>query len=383
MTTEEALFCLLRNEICGVPLPVDFNLTDQIEDIYLLSKRHDIAHLIGDAICRNNLLSESKILYAFKQQMMMAVYRYEQQNAEFKRICEAFDEAKIPYIPLKGTVIRKYYPEPWMRTSCDIDILVKKEDYFNAGNYLAEKLNYKLQDYNSHDVSLYFTNNIHIELHHSLIEENYLESTDKILDSVWNNVTPCENSVNNNMSDEMFYFYHIAHMAKHLKCGGCGIRPFIDLYVLNHKVEFDKSKRNELLIEGGLLKFAEVSEKLSEIWLGTENHDETTLLLQDFIINGGVYGNIQNRATISKETTKKRSKFSYVWKPYDELKFWYPRLAKHKWLLPFYEVKRWFTIVFGGALAYKFKERKVLKDTEREEIEKSEELISSLGLKQD
>ena len=138
---------------------------------------------------RNGLIKDTKISDKFKQKILMSVYRHEQQNAEFETSCRIFYETQIKFVPLKGSVIRKYYPEPWMRTSCDIDILVKKEDYFNAGNYLAEKLNYKLQDYNSHDVSLYFTNNIHIELHHSLIEENYLESTDKILDSVWNNVT--------------------------------------------------------------------------------------------------------------------------------------------------------------------------------------------------
>ncbi|MBO4954226.1 MAG: nucleotidyltransferase family protein, partial [Clostridia bacterium] len=33
----------------------------------------------------------------------------------------------IDFMPLKGAVIRQYYPEPWMRTSCDIDIHVKKD----------------------------------------------------------------------------------------------------------------------------------------------------------------------------------------------------------------------------------------------------------------
>ena len=33
------------------------------------------------------------------------------------RGCAVLEEAKIPYIPLKGTVLRDYYPEAWMRTS--------------------------------------------------------------------------------------------------------------------------------------------------------------------------------------------------------------------------------------------------------------------------
>ena len=42
--------------------------------------------------------------------------------------CNALEKAQIPFVPLKGSVIRKYYPEAWMRTSSDIDVLVHKED---------------------------------------------------------------------------------------------------------------------------------------------------------------------------------------------------------------------------------------------------------------
>ena len=112
-------------------------------------------------------------------------------------------------------------------------------------------------------------------------------------------------------------------------------------------------------------------------------HDDTTALLQDFILNGGVYGNLKNRALIYEKTTPKKKIWSYIWKPYNELKYWYPRLAKHKWLLPFYEIKRWFTIVFCGTLSYKFKEKNILNKTEKEKRVKTDKLISDLGLKQD
>ncbi len=382
MTKEELLFCLLSNEICGNDLPENFDLTDKTAELYRLSKQHDIAHLIGDALLRNKLLPESKALIAFREQIVLAVYRYERKNAEMERVSAALEEAKIPFIPLKGSVIRSLYPEPWMRTSCDIDILVKKEDYFATGKYLAEKLNYKTEEYGSHDISLYSESSVHIELHYSLIEDRFLDSADKVLNKVWDYALPVNNT-KYCLSDEMFYFYHLAHMAKHFQGGGCGIRPFIDLWLLNHKLEFNKSIRDALLEDGGLLKFAKNCEKLSEVWLGKDKHDETTAILQEFILNGGMYGNIENRASVSQGTTKKRHIFSYLWKPYNELKYWYPGLAKHKWLLPFYEIKRWFQIVFGGALSYKFKERRVLNNTEKSKLNKADKLISDLGLKQD
>ena len=54
------------------------------------------------------------------------------------------------------------------------------------------------------------------------------------------------------MTDEMFYFYHIAHMAKHFEEGGCGIRPFIDLWTLDNIKDVDHDKRDELLSQGNL-----------------------------------------------------------------------------------------------------------------------------------
>ncbi len=383
MTTEELLFCLLRNEIIGKELPTDIELTDKISQLYMLSKQHDIAHLIGDALLRNKLLPEGKAANAFREQVAIAVFRYERQNAEFERVSAALKEAKIPFIPLKGAEIRNLYLEPWMRTSCDIDILVKKEDYFATSKYLAKKLDYKIKDYNSHDVSLYSQGNVHIELHHALAEDTTSVYAETILKNVWDYSFANNNNLKYYMSDKMFYFYHIEHMAKHFKSGGCGIRPFIDLWLLNHKLEFDKSKRDMLLGEGGLLKFAQNCEKLSEVWLGNENNDETTALLQQFIVDGGVYGNMQNRVSVSKGTKKKKKLWSYIWKPYSELKYWYPNLSKYKCLLPFYEIKRWLTIIFCGSLTSKFKEKKILSNTETEERERIDKLISALGLKQD
>lgn len=48
---------------------------------------------------------------------MIAIYRYEKINYELNRLRSALNEAQIPFIPLEGSVLRQYYPEPWMRTS--------------------------------------------------------------------------------------------------------------------------------------------------------------------------------------------------------------------------------------------------------------------------
>lgn len=47
------------------------------------------------------------------------------QNDALQKIGVALDEAQIHYIPLKGAVLRQLYPAPELRTSCDIDVLVR------------------------------------------------------------------------------------------------------------------------------------------------------------------------------------------------------------------------------------------------------------------
>ena len=97
----------------------------------------------------------------------------------------------------------------------------------------------------------------------------------------------------------MFYFYYIAHMAKHfVETGGCGIRPFLDIWVLNHRIDFDREKRDKLLSDGGLDVFAKQAELLSEVWFGNAEHTEITRQMETYILRGGVYGANTNRIAV-------------------------------------------------------------------------------------
>ena len=66
----------------------------------------------------------------------MALYRYEQKKYVKEQIEKVLDRENIEHIFLKGATLCNYYPEPWMRTSCDIDVLVKREDHQKVVNRL-------------------------------------------------------------------------------------------------------------------------------------------------------------------------------------------------------------------------------------------------------
>lgn len=234
----QIVFRLLHYEISGVELiQATKNLitSEDFSVLYKLSKAHDLAHLVADALDKNGLLDDSDISKKFRAERNLAIYRYEQMQYELDEISEVLEQEKIDFIPLKGSVIRKYYPEPWMRTSCDIDILVNETSLETVIKLLCQNLGYTKVERGTHDVSLYSPSDVHVELHFNLLEDSMANNASKILNSVWNRLENSDESSQKLMQDDMFYYYHIAHMAKHIEFGGCGIKPYVvDLAKMPH-----------------------------------------------------------------------------------------------------------------------------------------------------
>ena len=375
---------LISYEVCGKSIDKSqYTLTDEeLAKLYKLAKAHDLAHLVGDALIKNDLIGDGEIKAKFQKQMMLAVYRYEKINYELGRIRKVLNEAKIPFIPLKGSVLRKYYPEPWMRTSCDIDILVHESDLERAVSALTSVAGYKADSKGSHDVGMFSDSGVHLELHYSLIEDKIVGSAADILRSAWKNASPVSDTSEYVFGDDLFFFYHTAHMAKHFVNGGCGIRPFLDIWVLNHCVSFDREKRDALLAKGGLLTFAKQAEALSEAWFGNGEHTDITRRMQDYLLKGGVYGTTKNRISVQqiRKGGKIRYAFSRIWLPYDVLKLHYPSLEGKRWLFPIFEVRRWFKLIFCGGFKRSVNELKLNSSMTREVQTETKEMLHQLRI---
>lgn len=351
MSIKKIFFSLLRAQLCAIPLSVDAQVVTEetLSQLYKIAKKHDLAHLVGDALNKNGLLPEdSPFKKTFLQERSLAMFRYGQQQYELEQICDCLEESGIPFLPLKGSVIRAFYPEPWMRTSCDIDVLVAEEHLDQAQTALQTKLGYSFVKKSNHDMSLASESGVHLELHYNLLEHNIKEAEKGVLSNIWEVVErePGKNA-HCRMTDEYFYCYHMSHLTKHLKGGGCGVRSILDVWILNHRVEFDKEKRDVLLQKIGLLPAARGIENLAEVWFSGAESDAMTETLGNYVLTGGVYGTFENKVTAHR--TREKNHFSYllsrVFIPYGELKFRYPTLQKHPMLYPFYLVKRFFLLL--------------------------------------
>ena len=378
------MFALIRKVVCGMEMPEDIKASitsELLPQLYGLSKAHDMAHIVAQGLSELELLGDDEFSKKFQKQQMLAVYRYQKLNYELEQICQTLEDANIAFVPLKGSVIRKYYPEPWMRTSCDIDVLVHEEDLDRAVAHLQEHLHYTKDDKrNYHDISMFSPNGIHLELHFQINEAN--TDLDSLLSRVWNYTVSIEGRDEQLLTSEFFVFHQIAHAVHHFIEGGCGVRPFLDIWFLRKKLIYDEQQVMIFCKTCGIAKFYSEMITLSNIWFDSAEHDTVSRQMQSYILFGGVYGTIDNRVAVHQN--KKGGKFKYIvsriFLPYNSLKFMYPILEKHRWLMPFMQIRRWFRLLRKGRMKQSLHELNVNKTMAQEKVSQTAELLSRLGL---
>lgn len=397
METREILFALLRSEIMGEAVEKEAiaSLTlDGAAALLRLAKAHDLAHIAAAALMRSGLLSEARaedaeeekkraaLLAHCEKMQMVAVYRYEGLRYALSEIGRVLSDAGIAHMPLKGSVLRDYYPEPWHRSSCDIDMLVHEEDLERACTALCEGAGYRVEGRkNFHDIHLYSPAGVHLELHFNIFSGK--QKYDAVLSRVWEfSEQDANDSCLFKQKTAFFVLHHVAHMAYHFTSGGCGIKPFIDLFIMQTRMHPDFEGARALLSEAGLLTFLEQVLLLSRVWFMGESHTELSQRLEEYLLVGGVYGTVDNKvlAQQGRHGGKLRYAFSRIFLSRTSLARIYPVLNKHPWLLPFMQVRRWFRLVFCGGLRRGVHELSVNHGITQAQAGEMENFLSQLGI---
>ena len=383
----QILFTLFRSAICGTKLTEEERrrcTPEMLGALLKLSAAHDLIHLSVYALMQNEMLPEEQS--KLEEYTLKAVFRYERMRYEYEALCATLEKAQIPFLPLKGSVLRKYYPEAWMRTSCDIDVLVHTDDVDRAMEVLTGEYGYTYLCKTAHDVALKSSCGVHVELHHDLIEDGRINDSAEVLSTVWDTAVLREGySYWYEMTEEMFCLYHIVHMAKHLVEGGCGIRPFLDLWILKRSINLESDALKELLRVSRLTDTYDAISRVVGVWFEDRSHDPVTLAMEDYILRGGVYGSRENKASMkaSKGEGRVKSFLNLMFLSPKSMAMLYPRMEKYPILYPFYQVKRWFRI-FNKTKRAKVKNlTKVRNNVTEEEIRNTSQLLSRLGLHYD
>ncbi len=340
----DLLLELLRSAITGKPLENKGSLSqEQLRWLYQVSRQHDLAHLVALALQSNGLLSKGEEAWKpFGTALQKAVFRDERMEHTVQWMCNILEAHKIPFVPLKGAVLRKMYPESWMRTSADLDILIHPEDMTAAVDFLTAE-GFAIISRGSHDVGLRAENKTHVELHFELMEMGKAQNANVVSGDVWQQVQLCPGwQYRYEMTPGFFYFYHIAHMAKHFAAGGCGFRTFLDIWVLTQAGE-QWTDATALLEQAQLQTFAQAVDRLSKVWFDGQQPTETDRKMEEFILCGGIFGTVGNRVALQQHGHggKKGYITSRLFASREKLTGYYPILKKRPWLMPVMQVRRW------------------------------------------
>ncbi len=281
-------------------------------------------------------------------------------DLERKRIIDFMEKNGIKYMPLKGILIKDFYPKTGMRQMSDNDI------YFD-GAYRKEIENF-MRSLGYEDIELGLNHDeykrppiYNFEMHYSLFSEGDSKIFDEYYADVDDRLIKDENSnYGYNLNNEDFYIYIIAHEYKHFIHCGTGLRSLLDCLVLLNKFDdilnwdYIRSETDKL----GITSFEQTQRRLCKKLF--QNPDTAQLtkseekMLRYFIICG-VYGdlqtgeinNIKKKMRNGKKNEEKVSfkmKLKYVFArlfpPLDAYKERYPFFYKHKYLMPFLFIYR-------------------------------------------
>lgn len=350
---------------------------DDVSVISRIASTQKVLPIIAEGLKnlgRSDLLTEQ-----LQKGEAKAVYDYTQRKVSLEEITIALEKASISYIPLKGSILRDYYPEPWMRTSSDIDVLIHEEDKEKAIKVLESNTSFKFLRNDRHDI--HFVNKyVHLELHFSF--EYSVQNIDQALSDPWKYVLTSPDSCECHFTPEYTLFYNVTHAAKHfIQDGGIGIRPILDIYVLRTHTLFDEEIVKDLFKDAGLLGFYDICCKLIDVWFNGSEQDEITKCFEDVVINGGVFGN--QHLKIVKNKRKDAGK-NYVgrrvFKTSEEIKNYFPKSKKYPVLVPYYQVVRWTRLIRSKRSKNYIAEFKHANSIDQSEVEKYDKLLKAMGL---
>lgn len=369
----------LNGTVCD-KLPDDLNV-DELTDIAL---QNQIDSLVIKALMGCGAIDSDNSYY--KQRVINCFIRSSTQMNTLKELQAIFENQKIKNHPMKGAILKKYYPSDDMRQMSDLDILVEMKDLTRVNEILISK-GYKLIQRESHHDIYKKEPFMFIEVHHALYDVMVDKEQYEYFGTFRRSKKVNHYSYAYEFSNEDFYVYMMAHMAKHFYKRGCGVRNLIDVYVFLEKFK-DKINRtyiDEQLEINGLIVYAKHMEKAAYLWLEKKERSEFYNDLVNYMVDSGVYGKDENgiwnkfanEYSTNNKTSKSKLKTWYFFPPVYYMTEYYPWLENRKWLLPI----AWLVRGINGLLGHKGKnKRALLKHVEVDEINTIQKIYKEMQL---
>ena len=353
---QEQIIDLLNSSIHDTKPKLDYSKNIDWDKIIEESNAHSVTGLLYPALKKyDNSKLDIDVLNSLKKSTFISAVQQSKHIKETAKILELFNKNNIPVIVLKGLVIRNYYPMPDLRTMCDSDVIIHKEDLEKVRTLLLNEGFREEEDAGHHIAFLKFGFNL--EVHWTLANETFRKGQECFQEHIWNDARKIQvdgvDTLALSLEDQALHF--CAHMASHMAISGFGVRQLADLVLL---VEHEGKNINwnnfiEKAKKSGLYKFSLGMFKVCNYLFNMEipkelndgnNDEEVIKLVVDDIFTGGVYGQRDLSFTFRAQVgydIEDDSTFSMIKRyieiilpPPSKLSDRYVYAKKHKILLP-------------------------------------------------
>lgn len=214
-----------------------------------------------------------------------------------EQLQQTFEERGLYNLTLKGIHTKSRYPQDYMRSMGDLDILSKADQTARIKEAM-EALDYSgFEEGRKHD---HYSRKpyITVEMHRQLVSAS--SEFSGYYEDIWQRclLRPgCTYSYTMSVEDE--YLFHLIHLVEHFKEGGVGIRFIMDVYVYETTVAMDRSYLAQELEKLGLTDFYRNIVKLALYWFGEGMEDPLILRMGSYVLSGGVYGSLKNAQALA------------------------------------------------------------------------------------
>ncbi len=309
------------------------------ETIYNYARHHSLAPLVAygfEACGCEDEKSRELIAKAYRREVMF-------DNA-LSSVKNKLNSAGIWYMPLKGAILKEYYPKCGMRTFSDYDILCDPSRMADVRDIMVS-LGFDIKKYDTVVEDVYTKKPLlNFEMHRRLFMKKKGEPRSDYYEEVMGRLQNTH-EFEYAFTDEDFYVYMIAHDYKHFETSGSGIRSLVDTYIYLISKRLDMAYVKRECEKIGIADFEEKNRKLAVSLMEGRELDRELAAMYEYIVESGTCGNKYNGV---KNDLKKNgiSKPIYVlrrfmvpvkksnWR-YEDFEHEYPFFYKHKILLIF------------------------------------------------
>lgn len=359
--TSEQLLYLMACALQGVSAREEILADADLKQLLIMARKHSVASMVCMALEKTAIFANAD--EAAKKQWLEAKNKAIRKNmlldAERKAILHELEIQGIWYMPLKGSILKDWYPKPGMREMADNDILFDpsgreqvREIFQNRGYKTVSfgKLNH--DEYEKPPI-------YNFEMHVSLFHGMYKELAEQY-ENVKERLLPVDGTAYQfAFTPEDFYVFALAHAHKHYSHSGTGVRTLADIYVMNQKLggtlnwEYVDSELRGL----GIFSYERESRELAQKLFGIAelptkaNLSETEQQMLAYYLGASTYGTIENR-TLNKMRklqpdggaitahTKRKYLLSRIFPGREWCEAYAPTVYKYPVLLPFFWVWR-------------------------------------------